>query len=135
MLDKEEDLFKKHIKDTLIAGDGSCNEAVVEMMIKEGLKRFNELILWGANFDLDAEGNYDLGKEEGHSEYRVAHHKDITGHEVEHALLQRVHQLENVTLLTHHFAIDLITEHDFKLKKHTIYHVMGLMFLTKKQTR
>ncbi len=114
VLDSEEDSFQKHIQDTLIAGDGLCNRSVVEMVIKEGPQRFKELITWGANFDLDSEGNFDLGKEGGHSEYRVAHHKDITGFEVERALLQRVHQLPNVTLLSHHFAIDLITEHQLE---------------------
>ena len=111
VLDTEEDSFQKHIQDTLIAGDGLCDKTVVEMVIKEGPQRFKELILWGANFDLDVEGNFDLGKEGGHSEYRVVHHKDITGYEVERALLQRVYQLPNVTLLPHHFAVDLITEH------------------------
>ncbi len=111
VIDTEEDSFQKHIQDTLIAGDGLCDKTVVEMVIKEGPQRFKELILWGANFDLDIEGNFDLGKEGGHSEYRVAHHKDITGFEVERALLQRVYQLPNVTLLPHHFAVDLITEH------------------------
>ena len=111
VLDKEEDSFQKHIEDTLIAGDGLSDKSVVEIVIKEGPKRLEELILWGANFDLDAEGNYDLGKEGGHSEYRVVHHKDITGYEVERALLARAHQLENINLLAHHFAIDLITEH------------------------
>ncbi len=114
VLDTEEDSFQKHIQDTLIAGDGLCDKSVVEMVIKEGPQRLKELIVWGANFDLDAEGNFDLGKEGGHSEYRVVHHKDITGYEVERALLQRVHQLQNVTLLSHHFAIDLITEHHLK---------------------
>ncbi len=111
VLDEEEDSFQKHIQDTLIAGDGLCDASVVETVIKEGPKRLKELIVWGANFDLDATGNFDLGKEGGHSEYRVVHHKDITGFEVERALLSRVHQLKNITLLAHHFAIDLITEH------------------------
>lgn len=111
VLDSEEDSFQKHIQDTLIAGDGLCDKSVVEMVITEGPKRFKELILWGANFDLDLDGNYDLGKEGGHSEYRVVHYKDITGYEVERALLQRVHQLKNITLLPYHFAVDLITEH------------------------
>ncbi len=115
VMDNEDDSFEKHIQDTLIAGAGLCESSVVEMVIHEGPKRFKELIHWGANFDLDAEGNYDLGKEGGHSEYRVVHHKDITGFEVERALLQRVHQLDNVRLLAHHFAIDLITEHHLKL--------------------
>ena len=66
---------------------------------------------WGAKFDSDSNGNLDLGKEGGHSAYRVVHFKDITGYEVERALLSRIEQLPNITLLTHHFAIDLITEH------------------------
>ncbi|MGG8494972.1 L-aspartate oxidase [Tenacibaculum sp. TC6] len=116
VLDTKEDSFEKHIQDTLIAGDGLCDFSVVEMVITEGPKRFRELIEWGANFDVDASGNFDLGKEGGHSEYRVVHHKDITGYEIERALLQRIHQLENITLLTHHFAVDLITEHQLKIQ-------------------
>ncbi|WP_282133873.1 L-aspartate oxidase [Seonamhaeicola maritimus] len=111
---KEEDSFKKHIDDTLIAGDGLCDEEVVKMVIEEGPQRLKELIQWGANFDEDSTGNLDLGKEGGHSEYRVVHHKDLTGAEVERTLLKRVHQLPNITLLPHHFAIDLITNHQIK---------------------
>lgn len=115
VLDVKEDSFQKHIDDTLLAGDGLCNSKVVELVIKEGPLRLKELIDWGANFDSNDQGNLDLGKEGGHSEYRVVHHKDITGYEVERALLYRVHQLPNVTILTHHFAIDLITEHHLKV--------------------
>jgi len=111
VLDEKEDSFQNHIRDTLIAGDGLCNEAVVEMVVTEGPKRLKELIDWGANFDVDAEGNFDLGKEGGHSAYRVVHHKDITGYEVERALLDRVAQLSNISILSHHFVIDLITDH------------------------
>ncbi len=111
VLDAKKESFTKHIQDTLIAGDGLCNEEVVELVIKEGPKRFKELVQWGTNFDVDNNGNLDLSKEGGHSEYRVVHHKDITGFEIERALLLRVHQLKNVTVLPHHFAIDLITEH------------------------
>jgi len=114
VLDTETDSFKKHIQDTLIAGDGLCDESVVEMVIKEGPKRLEELMLWGANFDLDSNGHLDLGKEGGHSEYRVVHHKDITGFEIERALLKRAHQLSNITILPNHFAIDLITNHHVK---------------------
>tara|TARA_R110002050_G_scaffold57866_7_gene130252 strand:- start:39050 stop:40606 length:1557 start_codon:yes stop_codon:yes gene_type:complete len=114
VLDKENDSFKKHIKDTLIAGDGLCNEAVVKKVIEEGPARLEELMLWGANFDVDASGEFDLGKEGGHSEYRVLHHKDITGFEIERALLKRAHQLPNITILPHHFAIDLVTNHHIK---------------------
>ena len=115
VLDAEEDSFQKHIQDTLIAGDGLCNPSIVEMVIKEGPKRLQELILWGTNFDVNDNGEFVLGKEGGHSEYRVIHHKDITGYEVERALLARVHQLPNIQLLIHHFAIDLITEHQLQI--------------------
>jgi L-aspartate oxidase len=114
VLNAENDSFKKHIEDTLMAGDGLCNEEVVEMVIKEGPNRLKELLMWGANFDVDASGEFDLGKEGGHSEYRVVHHKDITGFEVERALLKRAHQLPNISILPHHFAIDLVTNHHLK---------------------
>ena len=114
VLDKEKDSYNKHINDTLIAGDGLCNEDVVKLVIKEGPKRLKELLLWGANFDVNARGEFDLGKEGGHSEYRVVHHKDITGHEIERALLAKVHQLPNITILPYHFAIDLVTNHHIK---------------------
>lgn len=111
---KAEDSFKKHIADTLIAGDGLCNEEVVEMVIKEGPDRLEELLLWGANFDLNDTGKFDLGKEGGHSEYRIIHHKDITGFEIERALLSKAHQLPNLSILPHHFVIDLVTNHHLK---------------------
>jgi L-aspartate oxidase len=115
VLDLEEDSFKKHIQDTLVAGDGLCDEDVVEMVIKEGPKRLKELMHWGASFDLNESGELDLGLEGGHSEYRVVHHKDITGYEVERVLLEQVHKLANVTVLSHHFAMDLITEHHLNI--------------------
>ena len=116
VLNKEEDSFKKHIQDTLIAGDGLCNKDVVEMVVKEGPGRFEELLLWGANFDANDAGKFDLGKEGGHSEYRIAHHKDITGFEIERALLTKAHQLDNISILPHHFAIDLVTDHHIEDK-------------------
>lgn len=114
VLNKQKDSFKKHIEDTLIAGDGLCDKDVVEMVVKEGPDRFEELKLWGANFDLDPAGAFDLGKEGGHSEYRVVHHKDITGFEIERALLKKAHQLKNITILPHHFVVDLVTNHHIK---------------------
>lgn len=115
VLDHEEDSFQNHIKDTLIAGDGLCDKSVVNMVIKNGPQRFKELLQWGTNFDINTDGNFDLGMEGGHSESRVVHHKDITGYEIERALLQRAHQLKNITILDHHFAIDLITEHHLEI--------------------
>ncbi|MNR99762.1 L-aspartate oxidase [compost metagenome] len=115
VIDKDEDSYQKHIEDTLICGDGLCDEAVVKMVVTEGPKRLKELIEWGAKFDKNAEGNFDLGKEGGHSENRVVHHKDQTGHEIERAILMQVYQKENITVLDHHFAIDLITENNICL--------------------
>jgi len=81
------DSFEKHIADTLIAGDGACNEEVVRMVITESTERVKELIEWGTAFDKREDGGYDLVKEGGHSEHRILHHKDNTGFEIERALL------------------------------------------------
>jgi L-aspartate oxidase len=117
VFDLKEDSFQKHIEDTLIAGDGLCDKTVVERVIKEGPQRLKELMEWGAKFDTNANGELNLGREGGHSEFRVIHHKDTTGNEIERALLERANQLVNITLLPHHFAIDLITEHHFSENK------------------
>src|ERR671912_2842426 len=77
--DLENDSFQKHIEDTLIAGDGLCNRAVVDIVVKEGPARVQEIIDWGTRFDKDAEGDFKLGREGGHSEFRILHHKDVTG--------------------------------------------------------
>lgn len=113
VFDLKEDSFQKHIEDTLIAGDGICDKGIVEMVVKEGPLRLKELMKWGANFDINADGELNLGKEGGHSKFRVIHHKDTTGNEIERTLLERTAQLPNIKILAHHFAIDLITEHHF----------------------
>lgn len=109
--DLEKDSFEKHIEDTLIAGDGLCNRQVVEIVVKEGPERVRELISWGARFDKEADGDYKLGKEGGHSEYRIIHHKDITGWEMERALLDSVERQPNIQVIKHCFVIDIITQH------------------------
>ena len=109
--DLENDSFAKHIEDTLIAGDGLCNEAVVEIVVKEGPARVQEIIDWGAQFDKDAEGDFKLGKEGGHSEFRIIHHKDVTGKEMERALLDAAHKAKNINLIHHCFVVDIITQH------------------------
>lgn len=110
----EKDSFKKHIEDTLDAGDGLCNRDVVEFCVKEGPERVKEIIEWGARFDKTASGEFDLGKEGGHTAKRVLHHKDVTGFEIERALLHKAHELPNIELITHHFVIDLLTQHHLK---------------------
>jgi len=109
--DDEKDSYEKHIEDTLIAGDGLCNEKIVEIVVKEGPERIREIIEWGARFDKDADGDYSLGKEGGHSVNRILHHKDVTGREMERALLLAIQTLPNIQLITHCFVIDLLTQH------------------------
>ena len=109
--DLENDSFEKHIEDTLIAGDGLCNKEVVEIVVKEGPARVQEIIDWGAQFDKDAGGDYKLGKEGGHSEFRIIHHKDVTGREIERALLEAIKSSPNINVIHHCFVIDIITQH------------------------
>jgi len=109
--DLENDSFEKHIEDTLIAGDGLCNKEVVEIVVKEGRERVNEIIEWGARFDKEDDGDFSRGKEGGHSEHRILHHKDVTGAEMERALLETIKQLPNIQLANHYFIVDLITQH------------------------
>ena len=109
--DLEKDSFEKHIDDTLIAGDGLCNEKVVEIVVKEGPERVNDIIEWGARFDKESDGDYKRGREGGHSEFRILHHKDITGWEMERALLDAVSKQKNIEFIKHCFVIDIITQH------------------------
>lgn len=107
----DKDSIEKHIQDTLIAGSGLCNEETVRIVVAEGTQRVKELIELGTNFDKTQQGDYDLAKEGGHSENRILHYKDITGFEIERALIAQVNKHKNITVLDHHFAIDIITQH------------------------
>ena len=109
--DEVNDSFEKHIEDTLIAGDGLCNPHTVEIVVKEGPERIREIIDYGARFDKEASGEYSLGREGGHSEHRILHHKDVTGREIERALLEELNTATNIELINHCFVIDLITQH------------------------
>lgn len=104
------DDFEKHIADTIRAGDGLCKAEVVDMVVREAPDRLNELIEWGARFDKNEKGEYDLGREGGHTENRVLHYKDVTGAEIERALLAKVDEL-GINLLRGRTAVDLITQH------------------------
>jgi len=105
------DNYDKHIKDTLIAGDGLCNKKVVEMVVREAPAQIKQLIDWGVKFDQNEQGKYDLGREGGHSEYRVLHHKDNTGEEIQNSLVRQVKAHPNIKILEYHFAVDIITQH------------------------
>ncbi len=105
------DSFEKHIEDTMVAGDGLSNRHIVEIVVKEGPERIQELIDYGTQFDQKEAGKYDLVKEGGHSDHRILHHKDSTGNEIERALLAKVKSFPSVSFFTHYFAVDLITQH------------------------
>ncbi len=105
----DEDRPEYHIRDTLRSGDGLCNEEIVRLVVENGADRVQELIDIGVRFQRGKEGQkFDLGMEGGHSHRRVAHAFDLTGREIERALLERIAQQNNVTVLENHLAIDLL---------------------------
>ncbi len=105
------DSYKKHVEDTLKAGDDLCDRNIVEITIRESTERVMELVDWGVDFDKTKCGRFDLAKEGGHSEYRVLHHKDITGLEIEKKLVAAAQQHPNIEILEHHYAVEIITQH------------------------
>jgi len=105
------DTYEKHIQDTMIAGDELSDRSVVELTIRESTERVMELIEWGVNFDKTKKGKFALAKEGGHSEYRVLHHKDMTGKEIEQKLILAAQQNENIEILENHLAVEIITQH------------------------
>ena len=108
-----EDTFDLHVKDTLEAGAGLCNEAIVRIIVTEGPERIRELIDMGVQFDErnaeNGERELDLGREGGHSKRRVLHARDLTGREIEQTLLHQVAADPGIDLLDNHMAVDLIT--------------------------
>jgi L-aspartate oxidase len=116
----EPDSYEKHIRDTLIAGDGLCNEAVVREVVKDAPEQIEELIRWGASFDKTSDGEFDLAREGGHSEKRILHHKDNTGFEIQQKLSDQARKHKNIEILEDHFAVDLITQHHLSklVKRH-----------------
>ena len=108
---RKPDSFEKHVNDTLVAGDGFCNEEVVKMVVSKAPERIKELINLGVPFDQTEDGSYDLVKEGGHTEYRILHHKDNTGEAIQFTLMDQVRKNKNITIYERHFAIELLTQH------------------------
>lgn len=106
----KEDSFDKHIEDTVDAGDGLNKRDIVEIVVKEAPARIQELIDYGTRFDRHGE-DYDLAREGGHSDHRILHFKDITGAEIERALLEEVQRHSSIQIFTHYYAVELITQH------------------------
>jgi L-aspartate oxidase len=106
------DSFELHVEDTLRAGAGLCRREAVEHVVREGPALVRELVAWGAQFTRDRGGDFDLGQEGGHSRRRIVHAKDLTGREIERALLVAVEENPSIRLLENHFALDLWTGPD-----------------------
>ena len=105
------DNFDKHIEDTMIAGDWINDRNAVEMVVRNAPEQINELIKWGVNFDKNEKGEFDLHREGGHSEFRILHHKDNTGAEIQLSLIEAIKKHPNITSFNHHFAVEIITQH------------------------
>ena len=106
----EDDSFDMHINDTLRSGAGLCKEDVVRMVVENGPARVNELLEIGVHFQAreNDPAHLDLGKEGGHSARRIAHALDLTGREIENALLHKVAENSNIRVLEDHIAVDLL---------------------------
>lgn len=106
------DSVESHMRDTIIAGAYLCDEETVKVVCTEGPDRIRELIAMGASFDHGEDGNLHLAREGGHSHHRIVHAADMTGREIERALLEAVVNDPNIFMFEHHFAIDLLTSQD-----------------------
>ena len=105
------DNFDKHIEDTMNAGDWISDRAAVEKVVREAPAQIEELIKWGVDFDKNEKGEFDLHREGGHSEFRILHHKDNTGAEIQDSLIKAVQRHPNITVIKNQFAIEILTQH------------------------
>lgn len=112
------DSKEAYINDTIEAGAGLCHKNAVDVLVNEGPSRIQELIDWGTHFsfheDSDGKRIFDLGREGGHSFNRIAHAQDLTGREIERALIKKVSSIDNIRIFENHTSIDLLTEHQLK---------------------
>ena len=105
------DDFDKHIEDTMIAGDFLSDRKAVEQVVRNAPAQIAELVKWGVNFDRTDSGEFDLHREGGHSEFRILHHADDTGAEIQRGLMEAVRRNPNIDILENHFAVEIITQH------------------------
>jgi len=108
----DDDSKERHIADTLSTGCGLCHEDVVATVANEAPEMIQQLVGWGCRFNRNENGGFSLGREGGHSRSRIIHTDDLTGREIERALLEQVMEHPNITSLENHVAVDLLTEHN-----------------------
>lgn len=107
----ETDNFEKHIHDTMVAGDYISDPAAVKQVVENAPAGIERLVNWGVNFDRKEDGTFDLHREGGHSEFRILHHADDSGFEIQRGLIAAVRNNPNITVLENHFAVEIITQH------------------------
>lgn len=100
------DNFQKHIDDTMVAGDYISDRAAVEQVVRKAPEQIQELVNWGVNFDRSEDGSFDLHREGGHSEFRILHHADDTGAEIQRGLIEAVRACPDIEVKEHHFAVE-----------------------------
>ncbi|MFR9602894.1 MAG: L-aspartate oxidase [Rikenellaceae bacterium] len=120
----EPDTFEKHIEDTMTCGAGKCDASAVDLVVRRAPELIADLIEWGTRFDKTPDGRFELNREGGHSEHRILHYEDLTGAEIERALVESVRRHPRITILENHFAIDLLTQHH--LGEFVTRHTRGL---------
>ncbi len=105
------DDFDKHIHDTMVAGDWLSDPDAVRKVVTEAPGQIKQLVEWGVNFDKKDDGTYDLHREGGHSEFRILHHADNTGHEIQQSLVKAIKANDKIDVYDNHFAVEVITQH------------------------
>ena len=110
------DNFEKHIEDTMIAGDFISDRDAVEQVVRNAPDGIRELVQWGVNFDKNEDGQFDLHKEGGHSEFRILHHADDTGAEIQRGLMEAVRNNPDIEIFENHFAVEIITQHHMGIR-------------------
>ena len=107
----EVDNFDKHIHDTMVAGDWLSDPEAVKKVVTEAPSQIQELLGWGVDFDKNEKGEFDLHREGGHSEFRILHHADNTGHEIQTSLIETIKADPNIDIYENHFAVEILTQH------------------------
>lgn len=107
----EVDNFEKHIHDTMVAGDWLSDPEAVKQVVENAPSQIRELLSWGVDFDRKEDGSFDLHREGGHSEFRILHHADNTGAEIQTSLVKTILNTPGIDVYDHHFAVEVITQH------------------------
>ena len=105
------DDFEKHIQDTMIAGDWLSDPEAVTKVVTQAPSQIRQLLEWGVDFDRNEDGEFDLHREGGHSEFRILHHADNTGAEIQQSLIRKLRENPDIDIYEHHFAVEIITQH------------------------